>query len=307
MTKKHPNNVPGIYTITCLVTQTVYVGQSAKIKRRWNTHRGDLEKGTHRNIFLRRAWAAYGADAFVFAIHSDMSHLPEEARRDAMDLAEAALVASLPKTYNVMSAGESNEPASARTREIWSEIRKDMWADPAFREKRSADTKELYNQNPEWKAARDAAVKASLSTPEAKSAASSRFLKMWRSDEHRAEQSARREANWQDPAYRDQQSDSRKKAWADPEIRAKRIAGLRAAAANPTVKAARKAGQDRSRAQASEAHKAKWQDPEYRERQSKSRSSGQSARYLDPVERAAHSARMKEAWARRKSSAADAP
>lgn len=57
----------GIYTITNLVTNHIYVGctlQSFDI--RWANHRRRLNAGTCNNVFLQRAWNKYGSGNFLF-------------------------------------------------------------------------------------------------------------------------------------------------------------------------------------------------------------------------------------------------
>lgn len=58
----------GIYKITCLVTNEVYVGQSTAIARRWATHKRELKKGIHYNKHLQRAYNKYGESNFTYEI-----------------------------------------------------------------------------------------------------------------------------------------------------------------------------------------------------------------------------------------------
>jgi len=305
MTKRSTLSIPGIYTITNKVTGMVYIGQSINIRIRWMNHRRGLRDGTHRNIYLLNAWRKYGETAFEFAVHRDLSHVAPEELTSYLNVAEMEAITLFPETYNLMEVGHGGSTASQETREILSQQRVRMWSDPAFRKKRSNATKALY-ADPEWKAARDAAVRDGQSTPEARAQRSVLSKTMWADPQFRAQMGAKKLANWSDPIYRAQQSESRKAAWTDPEIRARRMAGLMKAASNPEIIAARKAGQQKSLDQMGESQRLKWQDPEYRERQSVSRSKGQRARYQDPVARAEHSQRMKEAWARRKAATKDA-
>lgn len=58
-----------IYSITCLPTGRVYIGQtSTQLSRRWRAHRNDLSAGKHRNRFLQAAWMKYGESAFEVKI-----------------------------------------------------------------------------------------------------------------------------------------------------------------------------------------------------------------------------------------------
>ena len=58
----------GIYKISCTEEDTVYIGSSNNIKRRWGEHKRTLKAGTHRNTKLQLAWNAYGSENFTFEI-----------------------------------------------------------------------------------------------------------------------------------------------------------------------------------------------------------------------------------------------
>lgn len=300
MSKNSGLNFPGIYTITRVASGSVYVGQASNIRIRWQHHNRDLRKNRHRNFVLQRAWNKHGSEAFVFAVVKDLTDVPLADLAAALNAAEIEALLSSPRAYNLMVAGESGTLASKETKALLSKIQTASWADPKRHRKQSALMRAMYAANPAWKAARDAAVKESRSTDKARAATSAQAIALWESDEHRAEQSAKRSANWQDPTYRQQQSDSRKASWANPESRARRIEGLKAAAARPEVLAARKAGQKAALAKMGASQKVNWQDPEYRKRQSASRSIGTTARYTDPAQRELTRQKMKEVWARRK-------
>lgn len=58
----------GVYTITNIINNKIYVGQSINIKLRLNQHKSDLKTGRHPNIFLQRAWNKYGSENFLFEV-----------------------------------------------------------------------------------------------------------------------------------------------------------------------------------------------------------------------------------------------
>jgi group I intron endonuclease len=58
----------GIYAIIHTPTGRRYVGQSIRIKTRFREHRKALQAGTHYNVKLQRAWAAYGEAEFTFVV-----------------------------------------------------------------------------------------------------------------------------------------------------------------------------------------------------------------------------------------------
>lgn len=228
MSIRSPLSIPGIYTVTNTVSETVYVGQARNIRKRWEVHRCTLESGKHRNGYLQRAWNKYGAEVFRFEVILDLSGVAKEALGRRLNEEEIAALRRFPDTYNLMEAGHSGTLAGPATRQLWSRQRLAMWADPILR-KRIVAAMRQRAADPAHQKRRGAGIAAYRNTPEAKIAVSAHMMKLWSDPEHRAEQSARRLANWQDDAYREQQAASRKAAWQDPEKRARRIAGLRAA------------------------------------------------------------------------------
>lgn len=275
MTKRGEINLPGIYTITHVVSQRVYVGQTINFRVRWMCHKRDLRLNKHRNVHLQNAWNKHGEDAFVFCIHLDMSATPPAELANALNEAEIDLVSSLSKTFNLMLAGLSGLVPGPETRAILSKINKARWSDPDFRKRRSDETKALY-KNVEWKSKRDAAVKEGKGQPHARAAVSEQFLNFWNDQEHRDAQSRRHTAHWQDPEYIARQSESRKASWADPESRSRRVASLKEASSRPEVMEARKRGLLVVRKQISASFKARWQDPEFRTRMVASQKEGRA-------------------------------
>ena len=58
----------GIYKITNLVNNKVYIGQSVDIKERWSEHRRALNLNKHSSQHFQRSWNKYGFANFVFEI-----------------------------------------------------------------------------------------------------------------------------------------------------------------------------------------------------------------------------------------------
>lgn len=58
----------GVYKISCLQEDRVYIGSSTNIATRWKNHRNTLNRQAHKNVSLQLDWDAYGPDSFVFEI-----------------------------------------------------------------------------------------------------------------------------------------------------------------------------------------------------------------------------------------------
>lgn len=58
----------GIYKITCLPTEKIYIGSTNNLHKRWMAHKVTLRKGSHRNIYLQRAWNKHGEQSFIFEV-----------------------------------------------------------------------------------------------------------------------------------------------------------------------------------------------------------------------------------------------
>ena len=58
----------GIYKITCLENNKIYIGQAIDIEDRWKTHIQCLNRNKHHNIHLQRAWNKYGINKFKFEV-----------------------------------------------------------------------------------------------------------------------------------------------------------------------------------------------------------------------------------------------
>jgi hypothetical protein len=125
---------------------------------------------------------------------------------------------------------------TSKTRTQMSQRRKQLWEDPAYREKVSNSVKQSWA---------DPNRVTSLQTPEFRQLKSQQSKEMWQDPtylekytrahteamaepEYREWHSEHKTELWKDPLYRQQQTESRKKRWADPEykemMRAKRKA-----------------------------------------------------------------------------------
>lgn len=60
--------IMGIYKITCLENNKVYIGQSKNTTKRLLEHRRLLKSDNHYNKHLQKSWNKYGEDNFTFEI-----------------------------------------------------------------------------------------------------------------------------------------------------------------------------------------------------------------------------------------------
>lgn len=58
----------GVYVIECIPTGLIYVGSSVNIRNRWEQHINSLDRDTHENSYLQRAWNKYGQENFTFSV-----------------------------------------------------------------------------------------------------------------------------------------------------------------------------------------------------------------------------------------------
>lgn len=63
----------GIYKITCLSNNRVYIGQSVNIKNRIQCHQSLLRRNVHFNCYLQRSFNKYGEASFQFEIIEECS------------------------------------------------------------------------------------------------------------------------------------------------------------------------------------------------------------------------------------------
>lgn len=62
------NKKSGIYKITNLVNQKIYIGKAVDTKDRWYSHKSYFKSGKHCNKHLQRAWDKYGEENFKYEI-----------------------------------------------------------------------------------------------------------------------------------------------------------------------------------------------------------------------------------------------
>lgn len=60
--------IEGIYKITNIENNKVYIGKAKDIKTRWSVHKHQLRNNKHHNLYLQNAWNKYGENSFSFDI-----------------------------------------------------------------------------------------------------------------------------------------------------------------------------------------------------------------------------------------------
>lgn len=58
----------GVYKITNIVNNKVYIGSSFNIKQRWNRHLNELRQNIHHSSKLQRSFNIHGKESFIFEI-----------------------------------------------------------------------------------------------------------------------------------------------------------------------------------------------------------------------------------------------
>ena len=153
----------GIYKITNLTTNKVYIGQtSINLIGRWKSHIIALNKKKHKNILLQRAWNKYGPEAFIATVEIYVVNEGDlQTFYDKLDIEERRTLLLYPKHYNLMEAGEDRmifseeskkrASVSAKNRKIteaelllWEERRLIATRSEAARKKRSLAHKKIW-------------------------------------------------------------------------------------------------------------------------------------------------------------------
>lgn len=135
--------IRGVYTITCKANGRRYVGSSANIRSRWQSHRSGLRRGVHECRPLQEDWTEHGESAFEFRVIATARDpkLRLAAEQAAIDEAMAEGLA-----YNLCPTAGSSEGLkhTIETRErmkesglaAWQEGRRQVW--PGQREHMAA-------------------------------------------------------------------------------------------------------------------------------------------------------------------------
>lgn len=58
----------GIYSITCVSNNKIYIGSTRNYKKRCTNHKRELRKNSHHNQHMQNAWNTHGSESFVFSL-----------------------------------------------------------------------------------------------------------------------------------------------------------------------------------------------------------------------------------------------
>lgn len=97
----------GIYKITCLSNNKVYIGQSVMLNKRLNSHFSHLRRGVHHNEHLQKAFNKYGEENFSIEILAECS-------KSELDNLEKQFILAYKSTnhkygFNMMDGGQGDE------------------------------------------------------------------------------------------------------------------------------------------------------------------------------------------------------
>ena len=95
----------GIYSITNVENNKMYIGQSSNIEWRWKHHVSDLRYNRHHNKHLQSSWNKYGESAFIF-------NVIEECDTKELDTREIYWI----ETYDTYNSGYNLDKGGQGTR-----------------------------------------------------------------------------------------------------------------------------------------------------------------------------------------------
>ena len=234
-------NIPaGIYAIVHLESGRRYVGSAADIGLRWWTHQNALSKGFHANAHLQRAWNKYGAEAFHFIVleHCQNGDL---LRREQIHMDKQSEYNILPVAGR--TEGVKRRPETIKKMKVSS---KKWWNDPKNKAHAKAIIDNLHSPESRAKGA------ASVRTPKERARRSA-----W-AKEHLDESVERLSS----PKVRDKIN----RAIRMPKERKRRSEAGKSRMADPVNIAL--THNETTKKKRGDFMRAKWQDPEYRERMS---------------------------------------
>ena len=113
---QHNNKILcGIYSITNLTNDKIYIGQSVNILARWKNHLTELYGGYHHNDHLQKSFDKYGEDNFDFKIIKACK--PRYLDRFEKLYIRIFDTLNQEKGYNKIAGGNENKKYSSESKE----------------------------------------------------------------------------------------------------------------------------------------------------------------------------------------------
>lgn len=105
----------GVYAILNVLNDKVYVGSAVDLSDRFRLHLLHINRGSHHNRHLQKAWLKYGAQAFVFVVIEYTDWILEREQHWIKELNTT----NIEKGYNICAVARNRKgvKASKETRE----------------------------------------------------------------------------------------------------------------------------------------------------------------------------------------------
>lgn len=118
------DKISGIYKITNIVNNKIYIGQSKDISCRWKDHLRRLRSGKHDNDHLQKAWGKYGENNFKFEIIEICEESYEVLNNREIYWINKLKALDKNKGYNIASGGGNSNTLAGKDKEEISAIYK---------------------------------------------------------------------------------------------------------------------------------------------------------------------------------------
>jgi len=137
----------GIYKITNIINNKCYYGSSKNVEKRWRDHKNQLNRNSHINSKLQRAWNKYGENSFIFEI-------VEECEKTKLFEIEQKYL-NLEPDYNIgiNACGGDNLTNNPNRDKIIEKIKKGskLWRDSLSDVERNEIFSKPLDKNPNWR------------------------------------------------------------------------------------------------------------------------------------------------------------
>jgi len=100
------NVINGVYKISNMINNKVYIGESFNIKRRWKEHIQELINNSHYSLELQKDYNTYGKDNFKFEVLEEVEYKYKQVIRKCLLI---ILEDKYIRQYNSIKEGYNNE------------------------------------------------------------------------------------------------------------------------------------------------------------------------------------------------------